>query len=513
MILDCTLRDGGYYTNWDFDWKLVQNYIKKINNLPIDYIEIGYRSNDMGNEYMGEYFYLPIKTIKKIHSLSNAKISLMLNEKSTSPDDVENLLSDCIQYVDLIRIAVNPERLDEAYILAKAIKKLGIKVSFNMMYMSKWNTIENFYKKLKEKELFGVIDFFYMVDSYGSLLYKDVLDIYKNIYNSIDPTIKIGFHGHNNLEMALSNTIQLMDNGIDIVDSTVLGMGRGAGNLKTEILLTYLSSKVEYEINFDILSSLTEDFQELLDKYNWGTKLPYMVSAINSLPQKDVMYWMTRNIYSSNSIIRALNNQKNGKSDNIILEKFYPTKKFKNVLIIGGGPSAITHYDAVNEFLAKFDNEIAVIHASTKNSRIYSNIKNKQYYCLVGNEGYRLEKVFDGKSKINIPCIIPPYPRKMGTYIPENIKSAYELEKIDWIDKWKDAHTAIAISTALELDAENIFFIGYDGYVNENITIKEQQLIVENEYFFNQLKNIVNFCSLSNTNYNMNVKSIYKQIS
>ena len=60
-LLDCTLRDGGYYTDWDFDKALVDDYFESMNNLPIEYIEIGYRSTKINNQYLGEYFYLPKK--------------------------------------------------------------------------------------------------------------------------------------------------------------------------------------------------------------------------------------------------------------------------------------------------------------------------------------------------------------------------------------------------------------------------------------------------------------------
>ena len=66
-ILDCTLRDGGYYTNWDFDQLTVDSYLEAMNDLPVDYIEIGYRSIKLDG-YLGEYFYLPISTIQKIRN-------------------------------------------------------------------------------------------------------------------------------------------------------------------------------------------------------------------------------------------------------------------------------------------------------------------------------------------------------------------------------------------------------------------------------------------------------------
>ena len=64
-ILDCTLRDGGYYTNWDFDKDLVINYSKVMESLPIDYVEVGYRSIPLSG-YLGEYFYCPNYVLKEL---------------------------------------------------------------------------------------------------------------------------------------------------------------------------------------------------------------------------------------------------------------------------------------------------------------------------------------------------------------------------------------------------------------------------------------------------------------
>lgn len=67
QILDCTLRDGGYYTNWDFESSLVDTYLAAVNQLPIDYIEVGYRNKPQA-EYMGQYGYCPISTLKHIRA-------------------------------------------------------------------------------------------------------------------------------------------------------------------------------------------------------------------------------------------------------------------------------------------------------------------------------------------------------------------------------------------------------------------------------------------------------------
>lgn len=79
-LLDCTIRDGGYYTQWDFQPDLVTTYLESFNHLPYDYLEIGYKSTSQ-KEYLGEYFYCPLHVLRQIRAQSNKKIAIMLNER------------------------------------------------------------------------------------------------------------------------------------------------------------------------------------------------------------------------------------------------------------------------------------------------------------------------------------------------------------------------------------------------------------------------------------------------
>jgi 4-hydroxy 2-oxovalerate aldolase len=211
-----------------------------------------------------------------------------------------------------------------------------------------------------------------------------------------------------------------------------------------------------------------------------------MVSGAHSLPQKEVMEWVSKGFYSYNSIIRALTNQSKGIKDNVELEKldFSERQHFTKALIIGGGPSAVEHAEAIHKFLEK-EKDLIIIHASSKNALGFQRHKHNQLFCLVGNEGHRLEQVFDKMDAINGICVLPPFPRKMGTYIPEKMKDqAYELPKVDFSTKFTDSHTAIALQTALDLGINEDFIAGYDGYTGEAMGNKEHTLFIENEYLF-----------------------------
>jgi 4-hydroxy 2-oxovalerate aldolase len=133
----------------------------------------------------------------------------------------------------------------------------------------------------------------------------------------------------------------------------------------------------------------------------------------------------------------------------------------------------------------------------------FTKVPNDQYFCLVGNEGHRLEEVFGDLSNVKGTCILPPYPRKMGTYIPKKLESrAFELKDVSFTDQLKDTHTAIAIETALELGINKLYIVGYDGYGEVPMGKKEQDLYAENEFLFERAQKIgLELISLTSTSY------------
>lgn len=511
-ILDCTLRDGGYYTNWDFDKELVEEYAKSIEQLPIDYVEVGYRSITLDG-YLGKYFYCSIYVLEELKQwMPSKKLVIILNEKDIRPEHVEELLRPCVPYVTLVRIAIDPKNMRRAILLAKEVKRLGFEVGFNVMYMSDWKKDDSFLDLLNGLE--DTIDYFYMVDSFGGVMPEDIKDIIKTVKSKIN--IPLGFHGHNNLEMALANTITAMHEGCAIVDATITGMGRGAGNLKTELLLTYLEREGKIEVSFDNLSATVNSFENLKSDYNWGTSLPYMFSGAHSLPQKQVMEWVGLNRYPLGSILNALNNQKIAIQDNIKLPVFKKDSKFKNALVLGGGPTSQVHQDAIKKIIELHRDEFCLIHAGVRNVFDYNVIDNPQYYGLVGFEPKHFFQIIDSERLDAKFFVYPPFPRKMGVSIPTNIRAhAFELSELEFTEVDTDSPMAIAIQTALNLGVENIYFIGFDGY---DVNINQNQFVIanENQKIINDLiayDKHLNICSLTPTKYeNLKLSSIYSLI-
>lgn len=479
-ILDCTLRDGGYYTNWDFPPELVKNYIRALNALPIDYLEIGYRSAP-DNDYRGEFFYCPEFVLHSLRLETEKKIAVMLNEKDVRAEFAAELMAPCIDCVDMVRLAVDPVNVRRALGLAEVLKKLGFEVAVNLMYMSTWKEREGISAYFPE--IGAVANYICMVDSFGSVYPDELKDIYSMI--SAETNSKIGFHGHNNQELALINSLTAIDCGASMVDGTFTGMGRGAGNLKTELLLTSLNGRSGLEVDFNSLSAVVDEFSVLQQEHKWGTNLPYMVSGANSLPQKDVMNWIAKRFLPLSSIVRALANRSQGIEDNVKLGLFEPGHTSSNVLLVGGGDLVKQHEKAIYSFLAERPGT-TIIHASSRNSLVFTDLPNPQIHCLSGNEGQRLEATFEGTEMGGRDVVLAPYPRPMGTYLPAAFRaSAFELREIRFTEKYKDSVTATVLQTALDLGATDVKVVGYDGYSGD-ISKQQMELFKENDRLFQQ---------------------------
>lgn len=508
-ILDCTLRDGGYYTSWDFDRSIVETYFQSLNQLPVDYLEVGYRSMPM-KDYMGEFFYTPVYVLEKIRQICTKDLVIILNEKDVRPEHLPALLHPIRGMVKMIRMAIDPKNLGRALVLAEGVKKMGFEVGFNVMYMSTWAGKQDFLSELKHVD--GLADYFYMVDSYGGVYPQDVVNTIGVVRQHT--RVPLGFHGHNNMELGLINSLTALDNGVEIVDATITGMGRGAGNLKTELLLTVLSSRGQLSLDFNHLAVVVDEFTQLQQQHGWGTNLPYMFSGAHSLPQKEVMEWVSKRFYSFNSIIQALENKKNKIDDNRRFALFSPGKSYRKAIIVGGGPSAISLAEPIRKLL---DNEpdTCIVYASTRNASMYKDLPVDQYFCLVGNEGNRMVKVFEDLGHFYGQCVLPPYPRRMGTFVPEEVENrTAELKEITYTSQVKDSQTALSLQVCIDLRVEEVLVVGYDGYSGTRMGSKEQELLAENEMLFAAAQVYgLKLTALAQTKYkSIPVESIYSQL-
>ena len=283
-ILDCTLRDGGYINNWRFNNTFIDNYIDITNKYRnyIEYIEIGFINikKKYRDEIVGNLRNLSIEIINKFSSKSKCKIAVMADLKNINLDLLKNNLLP--KKIDLIRIAFHKKEIEKTINVTKRLIELGYKVSLNIMAITNY-TEEEVLNLIKEINKYK-IDYVYLADSYGSLNnieLKKLLDIFNS------NTTKTGLHLHNNMQNAISNFnyIQKYTNKIYLIDTTMFGMGRGAGNLPLETTLISLDNKLNLETFISLLNFINKEIKKSFYKNinSWGYDLDYLLSGYLSI--------------------------------------------------------------------------------------------------------------------------------------------------------------------------------------------------------------------------------------
>lgn len=277
-ILDCTIRDGGYLNDWKFSKRFVKDYYTEISKTGIDITEIGFRSSYkyFNSSIMGIWRFTPESIINEIaNGVNGIPISLMVDYGKTDLFDIPDASKSIIKHY---RVAAHKNKILDAIGMANDIADKGYKVSIQLMGIVKYSDSDFriIIPSLKDSDLTYV----YFADSYGSLFPYDI----NRILSMLRETDKlIGFHPHNNIQLAFANALEAIRCNIDIIDSSIYGSGRGGGNLPTELLLLYLEKKYnEYQVD-PILQLIDKYFITNTQKLKIDSGHSYMISGINQI--------------------------------------------------------------------------------------------------------------------------------------------------------------------------------------------------------------------------------------
>ncbi len=510
-ILDCTLRDGGYYTNWDFDEPFVAKYLDTMRALAVDVVEVGYRSPQKP-EYLGRYFYLDKEDVQQMRSRlgKDQKLAIMLNAKDLAPGVTTTLLEDMQGVVDIVRFACPPNEIEDCLVFASEVRALGIDCALNIMYLNEWiGTPEVLEALITAGDVVSTVS---LVDSYGACYPKDVERAVANAVAMLPQ--EIGFHGHDNIRLAFANALAALQGGATILDSTVLGMGRGAGNLQTELIYSYVFTEDDTShAPFRQLAEFVSDMEKLQAVYGWGTNMAYQIAGFSGLKQAQVMDWLSKRRYDPSSIVAALRNQTGLSLDHAVYPDISELKHERSnvgtMVVLGGGPSVQRHSAALRRFVERTG--AIVVHAGLKQSAVLPECSG-QLFCLSGHEasGHRAAPVTGDTVGA---WIVPSPPRFQNStpaegrilQIDSDQTSGEHLGPISDI-----APLQMALAVARELACERVYLLGFDGYEKptnaEASLMRDVQLSIDN---FTRQYPGVELKSLTPTQYSIATSSIY----
>ncbi len=237
-ILDCTLREGGYLTDWHFPESFVKNYLQKMQDLGITLIEPGFRLFHK-NPDSGKFAHCTDEFLQTLSIAENFRIAIMVKAEELLEINTEKVLREMFAEaadspVEIVRIATPYQKAPECGLIAEILKNKGYKVSLNLTKIPPGEETR-LKEAVKNIDYRHIVDILYFADTFGEFSPRDVEKITRIINQKYYG--QTGFHGHNNKNQALINSMTAINKGVLYIDSTFKGMGKGVGNLETEAIV------------------------------------------------------------------------------------------------------------------------------------------------------------------------------------------------------------------------------------------------------------------------------------
>jgi 4-hydroxy 2-oxovalerate aldolase len=494
-ILDCTLRDGGYQTNWHFSAELVKKYFQAMESSGVEYLEIGFKFPKQDNTY-GPYAYVDNNLIRSLNISEKFKLGIMINITDFSNKGqlnlelIKTILNEEIKIIKFVRIATLHSNIDLVNAATQFLSQKGYEIHVNLMQVSELNPneIEMFCKKLDPQ-----VDTLTIADTYGVLNPKDVSQLSKIIRNF--SKLKIGLHAHDNCGLALANSLEAIDLAFEFIDSTVSGIGRAAGNLRTEFIMQFIDKSKPVNLKrFESLFNLSNiDFAKLNRNQSWGPNLLYFIGSQLRIHPNNLMSIVKEqsHIYSevlplfsfANQSFSGLpidgknlakNNELNGGflQTNILEEGFLANKK---ALLLGSG-----------SFLEDYKSEIHnVLINSAKEDIVFStnlepliDFKLVKYFIILDEKKFMFQyeknpEYYDQMFKKLGQKIISPHNLNINN--PESILQMFTFSDED-LDNYFEKSLHYSFLIFKFGNVLNVNLLGFDGFekdMNRNELIQQ----------------------------------------
>jgi len=531
LVLDCTFRDGGYYNNWDFDADTIERYLTAMDCSGVDIVEIGFRMPPQP-AFLGPFAYSTDAYLRTLPIPDGMTIAVMVNA-----DDLIRADGDVSVAVDalfapasnslasVVRIAAHLKHVLRCHGIAKCLSGLGYRVMLNVMQAGSY-ALSELTKVAAEVDGWGSVQVLYFADSLGNMDAASVCETAAAFESGWSGPI--GFHGHNNRGRGVVNTLAAIEAGVTHVDSTLLGMGRGAGNAQTEALLAELArrgmTKFAPEAIFPLVLG---EFSELQRKYGWGQNLYYYLAAEYGIHPTYIQELLFDTRYGPEDILAAIKFLRDigaksfnadmltqamvgGESDTDGTWVATGWAEGNTVLIVGPGHQGERHLAAVANFVRQrsplvlclninkaFPCELVTAYVACHESRIM--IEAHQYKTLKKPLFLPMARVPDDVKTGLGGVEVRDYGMRIARDTVEIRPSGCSLPQ--------PLAVAYAIALAIEGGAGKIFLVGFDGYATGD---RRQEEMIEIFERFHALASVPPIVAITPTTYPVTQRSVYE---
>lgn len=291
-LLDCTLRDGGYVNHWDFGHGAIKDMITHIEKTDVDIFELGFLKNE---EYdRNRTIFNSMDQIEALIPKKKPGMTYAAMMESFYPLPLEKLKKREENSVDVLRVVVWKYKHDETgkvvdclrdrYEYCKGVVEKGYRLFVQPTAVGQYSDDEfvdmlNMYQELEPEAI-------YVVDTWGNLSTKQIMHYISLADKTLSNKIAIGYHGHNHLEQAFATGVEFVKSGLKrdiLIDGSIYGMGRYAGNLPIELIARHLNLEYGKEYNIDPMIDVYDKYiKEIRASHIWGYYFPYYLAAKHS---------------------------------------------------------------------------------------------------------------------------------------------------------------------------------------------------------------------------------------
>lgn len=472
-VLDCTLRDGGYCNQWEFGHENIQIIVKKLCDANVDIVEGGFLTERIRHTEKITMF----NTKEEIDTIlpANKRGRIFVAMINYSEFDISKLPVRNKRGIDGIRLAFHKRNRKEALELSYRIKEKGYLLFLQPMVTLSYSD-EEFLRLITESNKLEPAAF-YIVDSFGTMKKKELIRLFYLVEHNLSQAITIGFHSHNNMQLAYANAQTLTDIHTKhdlIIDTSIYGMGRGAGNLNTEIFLDYLNGNFNGKY---LIQPLIEVIDEILDvfykKNSWGYSLPNYLSASHNAHPNYAGFLSDKNTLTAenmDAILEMMDDEKRIYFDRKYIEELYLNylsagkvyKQHKNdleeilsekmVLLIAPGRSSFEERERIKKFSENPD----VVVISVNHEYPYTNTN----FIFVSNLR-RFKEIKEDKRK---KCIVTSNISSNQVYL----QTKYQ-ELLNDDETVRDNAGLMAVKFLILYGIRKIILAGFDGYSYDSI--------------------------------------------
>ena len=373
LLLDCTLRDGGYLNEWNFGYSTIHYILNRLQAANIDIIELGFL-NQSAKASKDSTLMPDTNALNAIYGKIKKTKAMLVAMIDYGTCDAENICDCKDTMIDGIRIIFKQHKIEGAMVLARQLKEKGYQVFLQMVSVTTYNdhALLDFADTVSKIMPFAVS----MVDTYGLLHKEGLLHIFHVLDHNLPKEIILGYHSHNNFQLGYANSIEVLSQSTSrtlLVDGTVHGMGKSAGNAPLELLAMHLNDvyHADYEID-QLLEIIDVCILRLMEEYKWGYSLPFFLAASNDCHPNYVQYLlgkMTLSIQSVQKIINSIPIERKLNFDKEYIHNTYQNYMSQNIddkeasaqlrsalqgkilLLLAPGSSIQTHAEEISAFI------------------------------------------------------------------------------------------------------------------------------------------------------------------